>query len=152
MRCCRSPGSSWVTSRVSCNVVGGCVSGFCGWRFTECDLRLYPTLIRFDPIYATVFHCSKERLHAFPNLLRWLRDVYRIKVPSVERQIADTIDLDDALRSYCELFPLNPSGIVFDGPDLSSLELYREPPLEIDKEPAMFSRRSVRDEANVPTL
>eukprot|EP00210_Caulerpa_lentillifera_P004559 g4349.t1 len=87
-----------------------------GEKFTESDLRLYPTLIRFDSIYATIFHCSKKRFSNYPNLNRWLRDVYRIEIPSVELQIRHSIDLADARRSYCELFPLNPSGIIYHGP------------------------------------
>lgn len=92
------------------------------FRFTVCDLRLYPTMIRF-PIYATVFHCSKASLHSFPHIFRWLRDVYQIKIPSSKLQISDTIDIADARRSYCELFPLNPSGIVFQGPGAESMGL-----------------------------
>lgn len=91
-------------------------------------MRLYPTVIRFDAIYATVFRCSKRRFGQYPNLNRWLRDVFGIQIPTSRLQIPDSIDLVDARRSYCELFPLNPSGIVCDGPSEKDLGLDRTPP------------------------
>lgn len=42
-------------------------------------------------------------------------------------QIRDTIDVDDARRSYSELFPLNPGGIVPSGPTLKDLQLEEDP-------------------------
>ena len=32
----------------------------CGDRFTEADLRLLPTAVRFDAVYATLFKCSNK--------------------------------------------------------------------------------------------
>ena len=32
----------------------------CGSRFTEADLRLVPTAVRFDAVYATLFKCSNK--------------------------------------------------------------------------------------------
>lgn len=49
-------------------------------RFTEADLRMYPTIIRYDGCYATLFKCSKKRISDFPNLSAWLRDVYQLTV------------------------------------------------------------------------
>jgi hypothetical protein len=41
-------------------------------------------------------------------------------------QVRDTIDVDDARRSYfTQLFPLNPSGIIPAGPTLADLDLDR---------------------------
>lgn len=31
-----------------------------GDRFTEADLRLIPTAVRFDAVYATLFKCSNK--------------------------------------------------------------------------------------------
>ncbi|GMH44652.1 hypothetical protein BSKO_12604 [Bryopsis sp. KO-2023] len=94
-----------------------------GDKFTETDLRLYPTIIRFDVAYATIFKCSKRRISDYPNLQGWLRDVYQLEMPGQSLQIGDTFDADDARRSYSELFPLNPGGIVPSGPTLSDLRL-----------------------------
>jgi len=47
-------------------------------RFTEADLRLYPTIVRFDAAYATLFKCCRRRIADYPNLSAWLRDVYQL--------------------------------------------------------------------------
>ncbi|CAM9768445.1 unnamed protein product [Phaeothamnion confervicola] len=89
--------------------------------FTEADLRLFPTIIRFDVVYATLFKCQRRRVVDSPNVSAWMRDVYQL--PGV----AATIDVGDAIRSYyTNLFPLNPGGIVPLGPDAEDLELERE--------------------------
>lgn len=94
----------------------------CG-RFTETDLRLYPTIIRFDTAYATLFKCSRRRIADYPNLHGWLLDVYQLEMPDQSFQIKDTFDADDARRSYSELFPLNPGCIVPSGPTMKDLKL-----------------------------
>ena len=48
-------------------------------RFTEADLRLYPTIIRYDGAYATLFKCCRKRIADYPNLSGWLRDVYQLR-------------------------------------------------------------------------
>lgn len=40
----------------------------CGERFTEADLRLFPTIVRFDAVYATLFKCSRRRIADYPYL------------------------------------------------------------------------------------
>lgn len=40
----------------------------CGERFTEADLRLFPTIVRFDAVYATLFKCSRRRVADYPHL------------------------------------------------------------------------------------
>ncbi|CAM9160868.1 unnamed protein product [Choristocarpus tenellus] len=89
-----------------------------GDRFTEADLRLLPTALRFDAVYATLFKCSTKRFSDFPSLQLWLRDVYQL--PGV----AGTFDLEDARRSYfSQLFPLNPGGIIPCGPTVEDMDL-----------------------------
>ena len=46
---------------------------------TETDLRLFPTLIRFDAIYAILFKCSLRRLTDYPNLWAYARDIFALK-------------------------------------------------------------------------
>ncbi len=48
-------------------------------RFTEADLRLYPTIIRYDGAYATLFKCCRKRVSDYPHLSAWLRDVYQLR-------------------------------------------------------------------------
>ncbi len=40
----------------------------CGERFTEADLRLFPTISRFDAVYTTLFKCCKKRIADYPHL------------------------------------------------------------------------------------
>ena len=51
-------------------------------RFTEADLRLYPTIVRYDGAYATLFKCCRKRVADYPNLSGWLRDVYQLRTQS----------------------------------------------------------------------
>ena len=79
----------------------------CGNVFTEADLRLLPTALRFDGVYATLFKASQLRIRDYPALHVWLQRCWRM--PGVK----STIDLADANSSYYkQLFPLNPGGIV----------------------------------------
>ena len=39
-----------------------------GDRVTEADWRLFPTLIRFDPVYHLHFKCNRRRIVDYPNL------------------------------------------------------------------------------------
>lgn len=47
-----------------------------GDTFTEADVRLFVTLIRFDEVYAVYFKCNKKRIVDFPNLLNYTREIY----------------------------------------------------------------------------
>ncbi len=85
--------------------------------FTETDIRLFTTLIRFDLVYYSHFKCNIRQLRDYPNLAGWLRDVYQM--PGV----AETVDLAQIKRHYygSQLW-VNPTGIVPVGPaiDLAS--------------------------------
>ncbi|GAA6021455.1 hypothetical protein JCM10207_004741 [Rhodosporidiobolus poonsookiae] len=48
-----------------------------GPQLTEADVRLYTTIVRFDPVYASHFHCDLGTIrHNYPNLNRWLKNLY----------------------------------------------------------------------------
>jgi putative glutathione S-transferase len=47
-----------------------------GNRFTEADLRLFPTLYRHDPVYYVRMKLNGARILDYPNLWRWLCRVY----------------------------------------------------------------------------
>lgn len=80
---------------------------------TEADWRLFTTLIRFDPVYATHFKCNKRRIVDYPNLWGYLRDVYQLP------GIADTVHIDLIKAHYYRSHAnLNPSGIIPIGPAL----------------------------------
>lgn len=72
----------------------------------ECDWRLFPTLVRFDSVYARLFKCAR-RLTEMPHLWRYARELYRLP------GIAATVRHDEILHHYYRSFPaLNPNGIV----------------------------------------
>ena len=48
-----------------------------GENITEADIRLYPTIVRFDPAYFTIFRCNLKMIrYDFPKLEEWLRRLY----------------------------------------------------------------------------
>jgi hypothetical protein len=48
-----------------------------GDQFTDADLRLFPTIARYDAVYNSFFRCTRRRIAAdFPNLQAWMQDVW----------------------------------------------------------------------------
>jgi glutathionyl-hydroquinone reductase len=45
-------------------------------RYTEADLRLFPTLARFDVAYHYAFKCNIRRLVDYPRLWDYARRIY----------------------------------------------------------------------------
>ena len=85
-----------------------------GSQLTEADIRLFTTLIRFDPVYHGHFKCNRQRIVDYPNLWGFLRDVYQ--TPG----IAETVHVDFIKRHYYGSHAnLNPSRIVPIGPELN---------------------------------
>ncbi len=86
-----------------------------GDAITEADVRLFTTLVRFDPVYHGHFKCNRNKLSEMPVLWAYARDLFQ--TPG----FGDTIDFDHIKRHYhCVHHDLNPSGIVPAGPDLTS--------------------------------
>jgi putative glutathione S-transferase len=81
----------------------------CGSKFTEADLRLLPTILRYDSVYGPLFKAGgcHLRIRDFPSLFSWLQRCWSID------GVKESIDLEDASSSYYrQLFPLNAGGIV----------------------------------------
>ena len=48
-----------------------------GDHITEADIRLFPTLIRFDVAYFTIFKCNLKMIrYEYPRLHAWMRRLY----------------------------------------------------------------------------
>jgi glutathionyl-hydroquinone reductase len=48
-----------------------------GKEITEADVRLYTTIVRFDPVYVQHFKCNIRDIRSgYPNLHKWLRNLY----------------------------------------------------------------------------
>jgi putative glutathione S-transferase len=83
----------------------------CGERMTEADIRLFTTLVRFDPVYVGHFKCNLRRIADYPHLSGYLRDLYQ--TPG----IAETVNMHHIKAHYYESHKtINPSGIVPLGP------------------------------------
>ncbi|MFQ5660875.1 MAG: glutathione S-transferase family protein [Gammaproteobacteria bacterium] len=84
-----------------------------GDQITEADWRLFPTLVRFDPVYVGHFKCNKKRIVDYPNLWGYVRDLYQ--VPG----IAGTVDIAyNKQHYYGSHETVNPTRIVPVGPDI----------------------------------
>jgi len=82
-------------------------------RPLEADLRLFVTIVRFDPVYVGHFKCNKKRIVDYPNLWGWVRDVYQW--PGVKA----TVNMVHIKEHYHGSHPnINPYGIVPLGPDV----------------------------------
>jgi putative glutathione S-transferase len=84
-----------------------------GERPTEADWRLFPTLVRFDVAYFSLFRCNRQRMADFPNLWRYTRELYR--TPG----IAATVKPRYYVINYWSNKRFNPSGIVPKGTPVS---------------------------------
>lgn len=82
-----------------------------GDRMTEADIRLFTTLIRFDPVYHGHFKCNLRMLADYPALSSSLQAL------AAHPRISPTIDLGHIKRHYYGSHRhINPTGIVPLGP------------------------------------
>ncbi len=92
----------------------GVLSGrryLCGDRITEADWCMFPTLLRFDPVYYGHFKCNLRRIVDYPNLWGYLKDLYQY--PGVK----ETVYLDHIQKHYYRSHEnINPTRIVSKGP------------------------------------
>jgi glutathionyl-hydroquinone reductase len=82
-----------------------------GRQITEADIRLFPTLVRFDAVYVGHFKCNLRRLVDYPNLWNYARDIYQLD------GVRETVNFDHIKRHYYMTHErLNPTRIVPVGP------------------------------------
>jgi putative glutathione S-transferase len=77
-----------------------------GRQITEADWRLFPTLVRFDVAYFSLFKCNNRRIADYPNLLNYMRELYQ--VPGV----AATVRPHYYVINYWSIKRVNPTGII----------------------------------------
>lgn len=83
-----------------------------GDTVTEADIRLWPTLVRFDAVYHGHFKCNIRQLREYPALWGYTRDLFQ--TPG----FGDTVNFDHILRHYYYVHDyVNPTRIVAHGPD-----------------------------------
>lgn len=88
-----------------------------GAHITEADVRLFPTLVRFDAVYNLLYKCNLHRLVDYPRMWAYARDLFQ------RPGFGDTTDFVQIKRHYYQTQGwINPSGIVPKGPYVSWLE------------------------------
>jgi putative glutathione S-transferase len=87
-----------------------------GDRLTESDVRLFPTLVRFDAVYHGHFKCNLRRLVDYPHLWAYARDLYQ------SPGFGETTNFEHIKRHYYMTHDqINPSRIVPKGPAMDWL-------------------------------
>jgi len=77
-----------------------------GNQITEADWRLFPTLVRFDVAYFSLFKCNRQRIADYPNLSNYMRDLYQMP------GIAGTVTARYYVINYYSIAKVNPTMIV----------------------------------------
>lgn len=84
-----------------------------GEYFTEADVRLFTTLLRFDAVYFGHFKCNLKRIQDYPNLQGYLKSIYQIP------EVKGTCHFDHIKEHYYKSHGwINPTRIVPRGPVL----------------------------------
>jgi len=101
--------------RIEEHLSTGSTSGpyYFGNTLTEVDVRLYVTIVRFDPVYVSIFKTNKKMIRTgYPAIHKWLKALYW-----TEKAFGGTTNMKHIKGHYFEsLIVLNPSGIVPEGP------------------------------------
>ena len=81
--------------------------------FTEADVRLFMTLIRFDEVYVVYFKTNKKFIHQYEHMGAYVRELYQM--PALRR----ATDFAHIKQHYFASHPsLNPHAIVPCGPNV----------------------------------
>jgi len=82
-----------------------------GEQLSEVDLKLFPTLLRFDPVYFTHFKTDRARIADYPALSRYQSQIAQIP------EVGATIDMPHIREHYFRSHRhINPTGIISIGP------------------------------------
>lgn len=92
-----------------------------GNQLSEADIRLFTTLVRFDPVYHQHFKCNIKMLrHDYPHIHRYLRNLYW-----KNEAFGGTTHFDHIKFHYTKSHPqVNPHGITPVGPLPNIMPLY----------------------------
>jgi len=84
-----------------------------GNELTEADIRLYPTIVRFDPVYVQHFKTNIGTIrHNYPKINAWLKHLYW-EIPGFKETTNFTHIKAHYMTSHKSI---NPHGIVAAGP------------------------------------
>jgi putative glutathione S-transferase len=89
-----------------------------GKQLTEADIRLFPTLIRFDAVYHCHFKCTLKRITDFPNIWEYVKDLYS------RPEFSETTNFEHIRKHYfISHTSINPHAILPHAPEID----YRAP-------------------------
>ena len=109
--------------------------------FTEADIAMFATLIRFDHVYHTHFKCNRRAIHEYPNLWNYTKEIYQF--PGV----AETVNLDHITRHYYMSHDdVNPKRLVPSGPDIDFSEPHDRDRLPADLPSELRTDAAVADD------
>ena len=78
-----------------------------GEELTYADIYLFPTLIRWELIYAKLFKCTKKELSNFEKIIEWRLKFFRLS------NVYKTCFENEWKKDYYKaLFPLNPNQVI----------------------------------------
>lgn len=78
----------------------------CGSQLTLSDIRLFVTLIRYDPVYYGHFKTSRNRVVEMPSLYGFMRDIYQ------DENVKATLNMEYIVKHYYgSQQMINPTGI-----------------------------------------
>ncbi|HEY4210341.1 MAG TPA: glutathione S-transferase family protein [Steroidobacteraceae bacterium] len=84
-----------------------------GDLLTEADVRLLPTLLRFDAVYYGHFKCNLQHVYEYPAIWGYTRELFQLP------GIAGTVSIDEYKAHYYGSHRrINPTGIIPMGPKL----------------------------------
>lgn len=87
-----------------------------GNQFTEADVRLFVTLVRFDEVYVVYFKTNTRSVQHTESILNYCREIYQM--PGVK----ETVNMEQIkVHYFCSHPILNHYSIVPRGPDMQSL-------------------------------
>ncbi|NKB51716.1 MAG: glutathione-dependent reductase [Rhizobiaceae bacterium] len=78
---------------------------------TETDLWIFPSLVRFDAVYAVLFKCSKRRLADYSHLWEYARDLFAVDC------VRNSIDFEQMRRGCYLADGRDPNPIIAIAPD-----------------------------------
>ncbi|KAF9942674.1 S-glutathionyl-(chloro)hydroquinone reductase [Mortierella antarctica] len=88
-----------------------------GNTLTEADLRLWTTIVRFDPVYHGHFKCNIKGIEKdYPNILKWTRRIYQMP------KVAETVNMEHIKNHYYKShLQINPTAVTpaGNGPNLA---------------------------------
>jgi len=87
-----------------------------GDQITMSDVRLFPTLLRFDEVYVVYFKCNTRTVRHTPAILNYCREIYQMA------GVKETVDMAGIKQHYFTSHPhLNKFSVIPRGIDFEAL-------------------------------